>query len=221
MDSGSVTCLSTVMILFSALIMHFTRRTVEKRLQEQQMRARIARQQEADKRHDAMLVVLKWVHQVHQAVYFAEVSAQQVLAEKPDDSGWEDVASRLDAVAPCPSATGLLPESLSSMVSWIDPQLAEIKGCVARHRESLSLILYAGPSALRLSEAELGAARKALAEDLQEKSRKLNLFMEALEKHFDAAFFGTSNIRLHRGRNDAPVLSRSSSTSKEAEDQEG
>ena len=220
MDSGSVTCLSTVMILFSALMMYFTRRTIEKRMQEQQMRARIARKREADNRYDAMLVVLKWVHQVHQAVYFAEISAQRILPEKPDDLGWEEVASRLDALGPYPPETALLPESLGSMVSWIDPHLAEIKCCVARHRASLSLSPYGRPAAPMLSEAELGAARRVLAADLEEKSREFNLFMEALEKHFDAAFFGTLNIRLHRGRNDAKILSRSSSTSKEAEDKE-
>ena len=190
------------MILFGALMMYFTRRTVEKRLHVQQVRLRAAQEQEAGKRHDAMLVVLKWLHAVHQAVYFAEVCAQRRLLEQPDNSGWDDVASRLEALAPCPAESGLLPESLRSLVERIEPDLVEIKSCVARHRESPALIPYGTPSAPMLSEAELEAARRALAEDLEEKSRKFNLFMETVEKHFDAAFFGTPEIRLHRGRNE-------------------
>ncbi len=204
MDSGSINCFSTVMILFSALMAYLARRTVEQRVQEQQMRLWIAQKKEGGMRYGAIIAVLKWVHQVHEAVYFAEVCAQRRLPEQPDNFGWQDVAGRLDALSPCPSESGLLPESLRSMVALIEPELAVIRSCVRRHKESLALIPYGTPSAAMLSEEELGAARKALAEDLEEKSRKFNLFMETLEKHFDAAFFGTTQIRLHKGRYDPP-----------------
>ncbi len=202
MDSGTVTCLSTFMILFSALMMYLSRRTVENKLREQQVRALVAMKRDVAKQHDAMLVVLKWVHQVHQAVYFAEVCAQRRLPEQPDNSGWEEVTGKLEALGPCPAESGLLPESLRSMLASIEPQLAEIKGCVVRHRESLVVIPYGTPAVAALSAQELGAARKALAADLEEKARKFNLFMETLEKHFDAAFFGTTEIKLHKGRYD-------------------
>ncbi len=202
MDSGTVNCLSTFMILLSAVAMYFSRKIIEKRLAKEQTLAAAAQRQAVDRRHDAILVVLKWVHQVHQAVYFAEVAAQRRLPAESDDSGWNDIAGKLAALGPCPPESRLLPESLGSLVSCIEPQLAEIKACVSRHRESLALIPYGTPSTTALSAEELGAARRALAEDLEDKSRKFNLFMETLEKHFDAAFFGTTKIRLHKGRNE-------------------
>ncbi len=218
MDSSSASCLSTVMILFSALMMYLTRRTVEKRLHTQQAQLQAAHQQQAQERYDAMLVVLAWVHKVHQAVYFAEVTAQRVLPEKPDNSGWAEVASRLDALGPCPPESSLLPESLRSMLVMIEPELADIRSCVARHTEALALLPYGTPSLSMLSEQELGAARKALAQDLEEKTRAFNIFMEKLEKHFDAAFFGPLDVRLHRGRNDPALSSSPGSASKEADD---
>jgi hypothetical protein len=190
------------MVLVSAVAMYLTRRTVEKKVHAQQALVAAARKQAAEKRSDAIIAVLKWVHKVHQAVYFAEVTAQRALPGQPDNSGWDAIAGRLDALAPCPSESGLLPESLGSMVARIEPQLAEIKTCVRRHRESLALVPYGTPSAPMLSEQELAMARKALAADLEGKTRAFNLFMETLEKHFDAAFFGTTQVRLHKGRNE-------------------
>ena len=220
MDIGSVICLSAVMILLSALMTYLARRTVEKRLREEQMRAAVARTQAADKRHDAMLQVLKWVHQVHQAVYFAEISAQRVLPGKPDNLGWEELANKLDALGPCPPQSSLLPETLRYMVLSIEPNLAELKSCVARHRESLGFIPYDKSGISTLSATELQAARSALAEDVQEKARPLNIFMETVEKHFDAAFFAPLDVRLHRGRNESPTLPQGSPTSKRPDDLE-
>lgn len=200
MDFSSSSCLSIAMVLVSAVAMYFTRRIVEKKVGEQQARTAAGQQQAAQERYDAIIVVLKWVHQVHQAVYFAEVTAQRALPGQPDSSGWDAIASRLDALGPCPPESRLLSESLGSLVACVEPRLAEIRACVRRHRESLALVPYGTPSAPTLSEQELGAARQALAEDLEDRSRAFNLFMETLEKHFDAAFFGTTGIRLHKGR---------------------
>lgn len=213
MDSSSATCLSVAMVLLSALMMYLARRRVEERLAADQVRLQAARQEEAHERYEAILAVLHWVHKVHQAVYFAEVTAQRVLPDAPDGTGWADVAGRLNALEPCPPAAALLPESLTSMVVLIEPELSEIRRCVARHTEALAYIPYGTPSLSMLSQEELAAARKALAQDLEEKARTFNIFMEKLEKHFDAAFFGPGDVRLHHGRNDPPPSSGSTSSS--------
>jgi hypothetical protein len=206
------------LVIISSLLFHQAKRKLLARQGEQRSSAKVSLSADAEEGHGAMLEVLKWVHKVHQDVYFVETSAQRVLPEKADNSAWENLASKLEALDPCPPQSSLLPESLRSLVQSIKPKLADIKNCVARHRESLDLMPHGRPGVPLLSQAESEAARIALAQDVKERAQQFNIYMEAVEKDFDAAFFAPLDVRLHRGRNDPPSLSRASSTSKQQGD---
>ena len=188
MADGSVTCLTTVLVVISSLIAYLTTRRLEtQKRNEQQKQVR-----DAQNRRWAILEMRKWVYSIHEAVYFAEVLAHRAVSRgKMDTSEWREIAEKIDETGPRPPRHHFLPEALHNTASPMETKLGELKALIARHKESLGLIAYGRPGLPAPSEADLEAAQYALAQDLEDRARQFNVWVVALEKQLDEAFWET------------------------------
>ncbi len=106
---------------------------------------------------------------------------------------WRDIVESINAIGARPGKQQFLPKTLRDAVLVTEARLVEFETTIARHKRSLELLVYGRPGLPAPSNADLEAAQRTLARDLEDKARPFNVWLVALEKQLDEAFWETLN----------------------------